>query len=246
VKTALVTGGSTGIGLALVRALVKRGVRVAVNARSEDKLRAIAEELGDRVIILPADVADPAKAQEVVREAHARLGSLDLVVANAGTGRPVHGSKMKVEAITHVLQLNVIGACATVAAAVEPMVAQGRGHIVGITSVAANRGLPTSAAYSGSKAGFSVFLESLRVDLRRTGVRVTEIRPGFVDTPLTKKNRFKMPWLMDADRAAELILRAVERERKVYTFPWQMAAVSWLMRQLPNAIWDLALSRAKV
>lgn len=246
-ETALVTGGTTGIGEALVRALVASGTKVVVNARNAERLEALVSELGeDKVIGIPADVSDPRVAEQVVRDAEAKLGHIDLVIANAGTGYNVKGKEITVDAIVGVFQLNVMGATATIAAAVQKMVERKKGHLVGITSVAANRGLPTSAAYCGSKAGFGMFLESLRVDLQTTGVHVTEIRPGFVDTPLTKKNKFDMPFLMGPDRAAELILRALARRKKVYTFPWQMAVASFALRRIPNWLFDFAAGKAPV
>jgi short-subunit dehydrogenase len=242
-ETALVTGGSTGIGAAMVRALVAGGTRVAVCARNADRIDALVAELGDRAVGIAADVSEPSRAEAVVAEAHERLGSLDLVVANAGTGHPVSGPEMTVADITTVLRLNVLGATATIAAGVRPMVERGRGHLVGVSSVAGNRGLPGSAAYCASKAALSVFLESLRVDLRGTGVQVTDIRPGFVDTPLTQKNDFPMPFLMSGERAADLILRALRKNRAVYTFPWQMALGGWVLRNMPDVIYHRLASR---
>jgi short-subunit dehydrogenase len=243
-ETALVTGGTTGIGEALVRQLIAEGCRVVFCARNQEKIDALAAELGERAIGIQADVSDPARAEAVVHEAEEILGGLDLLIANAGRGYNVHGSKMKVEDITSVLQLNVMGATATIAAGIESMVKRKRGHLVGISSIAGNRGLPTSASYCASKACFSTFLESLRVDLKKSQVSVTDIRPGFIDTPLTKKNKFDMPFLMSADRAAHLILKAIRKKKAVYTFPWQMAAGAWILRRVPNWLFDFFLSRA--
>ncbi len=243
-ETALVTGGTTGIGLALTRQLCAEGTKVAVCARNTARLEEVKDELGDMVITIAADVSDPKRAEAVVHEAIETLGSLDLLIANAGMGRNAPAKQIVVDHIVDTLKLNMLGACATVVAAVPHMVERGRGQLVGITSVAANRGLPTSAAYCASKAGFSVFLESLRTELNGLGVRVTEIRPGFIDTPLTKKNRFKMPWLMGPERAARKILAAVAKRKKVYTFPWQMAFVARLMRWLPDWLYDAIMGKA--
>jgi short-subunit dehydrogenase len=245
-ETALITGGSTGIGADLARVLAQRNVRVAIAARRKEPLLALAGELGPRTVVIEADLADPYRAKAVVEEAHAALGHLDLVIANAGTGYNRAAPKLEVEHILDVLRLNVLGACATVTAAIPFMVARGRGHLAGISSLAGYRGLPTSAAYSASKAALSVFLESLRVDLRRSGVVVTDVRPGFVATPLTKKNKFPMPFLMESGEAAERIVRALERRRPVYAFPWPTAALMRLVQMLPNALYDQIMSRAPV
>jgi len=244
-ETALVTGGTTGIGEAIVRQLVAEGCRVVFCARNQEKIDALAAELGDLAIGVQADVSDPARAESVVHDAIERLGHLDLLVANAGRGYNVKGPKMKVHHITEVFQLNVMGATATIAAGVEAMVKRKKGILVGISSVASNRGLPTSASYCASKACFSTFLESLRIDLAGTGVYVCDIRPGFIDTPLTKKNKFKMPFLMNAQRGARLILKAVRKRKGIYTFPWQMAILSWFLRHTPSWLFEMVARRAR-
>ena len=243
-ETALVTGGTTGIGGALVRQLVAEGCRVVFCARRQDKIDELANELGENAIGIQADVSDVSRAEALVYEAEEILGGLDLIIANAGRGRNIVGPKMKVEHITGVLQLNVMGATATMAAGIEGMMKRKKGHLVGVSSVAANRGLPTSAAYCASKACLSTFLESLRVDLRHTPIRVTDIRPGFIETPLTQKNKFKMPFLMSSERAARLILKAIRKEKKVYTFPWQMALFARFLRWAPNWLFDYAAGRS--
>ena len=237
-ETALVTGGSTGIGEALVRQLVAEGCRVVFCARRQERIDALCEELGERAIGIQADVSDPHRAEALVKEAEEMLGSLDLIIANAGKGRDVRADRMTVRDITDVLQLNVMGATATIAAGIAPMIRQQKGYLVGISSIASNRGLPTTAAYCASKACFSTFLESLRVDLRNTPIKVVDIRPGFIDTPLTKKNKFAMPFLMSSEKAAKLILSAIKKGRAVYTFPWQMAILAKILRLLPGPVYE--------
>jgi short-subunit dehydrogenase len=242
-ETALITGGSTGIGAAMARSLAKRGTRVLICGRRQDMLDQLLLELGDRGVGLCADVADPERAAKLVDDAVERLGSLDLVIANAGTGGNRPATRMTPKDVIRILNLNVLGACATIAAAIPHMMKQGRGHLVGISSIAGMRGLPTSAAYSASKAALSTFLESIRVDLYRTGIRVTDVRPGFVDTPLTKKNKFKMPFLVDAEVAGEKIVRAIEAERRVFTFPFPMWIASMLLTMIPAWLYDRVGSR---
>ena len=145
------------------------------------------------------------------------------------------------------LQLNVLGACATLTAAIPHLLAGGGGTLVGVSSLAALRGLPTSAAYSASKAALSTFLESLRIELVPRGIDVSDIRPGFVDTPLTQKNGFRMPFLMTADDAAQRIVRGLERRRRIIAFPWPTALAMRLLAGLPSALFvglgRLSLSR---
>jgi short-subunit dehydrogenase len=201
-------------------------------------------ELGESLVIIEADLEDPDRAKEVVDEAHRQLGGLSLVIANAGGGLPKAATKLRVDHILSTLRVNVLGACTTLTAAIPHMLEKGEGHLVGISSIAGYRGLPTSAAYSASKAALSTFLESIRVDLKGSGIYVTDIRPGFIATPATAKNKFKMPFLLESDEAARRILSAVEKRRSVETFPWQMALGIRLVRALPNWLYDRVAGKA--
>ena len=234
----LITGGSTGIGAALARRLSQRGAHVVIVARRQEPIDTLVAELGERVTGIVADVADPERARAVVDEAHARLGKLDLVIANAGMGINAPAHELRLEHDIPVLQLNVLGACATLTAAIPHLLAGGGGTLVGVSSLAAMRGLPTSAAYSASKAALSTFLESLRVELVPRGIDVSDIRPGFVDTPLTQKNGFRMPFLMTADDAAQRIVRGLERRRRIIAFPWPTALAMRLLAGLPSALFE--------
>jgi short-subunit dehydrogenase len=237
-KTALITGGSTGIGLELAKALAKRGTKVVICGRRQSQLDEALKEIGENGSAIQCDVADPAAVQRMVDEAHQRLGSLELVIANAGIGGDKPAARLKIEDIVPMLQINVIGACATITAAIPHLLAQGGGHLVGITSVAGYRGLPTSGAYSASKAAFSTFLESVRVDLFKRNVKVSDVRPGFIETPLTAKNKFPMPFLMPADRAAQKILGALASGRRVYAFPWPMWMLIKVVTMVPGWLYD--------
>ncbi len=246
-RTALVTGASSGIGAALARRLAAAGAEVALVARREELLAALRDEIvaaGGKARIYPVDVAVPEAAVEVVRRADDELGGLDLVVANAGVGRSRWAGRLAWEDLAPTLRVNVEGAAATLVAVLPRMVERRRGHLVGVSSLAGYRGMPRSAAYSASKAFLSTFLESLRVDLRGTGVAVTDVRPGFVRTPMTAENRFPMPFLIDAEPAARTIVAALTRKAPVIAFPRAMAAVTGTSRLLPNVVWDLVSARA--
>jgi short-subunit dehydrogenase len=177
-----------------------------------------------------------------VQHWEAETGGLDLVVANAGTGvaRPAH--KLRWQDIEPVLQVNVLGAFATLQAAIGPMVARGRGTLCGVSSLAALRGLPTSGAYGASKAALSTFLETLRLDLARQGVRVVDVRPGFVDTAMSRSNRFKMPFLLDAADAARRTLQGIDQGRAVVSFPWPTALAMETLESMPDRLYRALLS----
>ena len=169
----------------------------------------------------------------------ARFGPPDVVIANAGISRGTlteHAEDAGV--FREILDINVLGLVHTFAPFVAPMRAAGRGTLVGIASVAGFRGLPGAGAYSASKAAAIAYLESLRVELAGSGVAVVTICPGYVATPMTAKNPYRMPFLIGADRAARSIARAIARRRRFYVLPWPMALVGALLRVLPRPLYD--------
>lgn len=174
-----------------------------------------------------------------------RFGVPDVVIANAGVSRGTLTDHAEdAVAFREIHDVNVAGIVHTFAPFVGPMRAAGRGALAGIASVAGFRGLPGAGAYSASKAAAISYLESLRVELRGTGVAVVTICPGYVATPMTAKNPYRMPFLMDADRAAELIARAIARRRRFYVLPWPMALVGRALRILPRPLYDALFARA--
>jgi short-subunit dehydrogenase len=240
IRTALVTGASSGIGAALSRHLARQGVAVALVARREESLRALADEIqaaGGTASVHAVDVADPQATIAAVQAADDALGGLDLVVANAGVGTSRWSGKLGWDDVSGVLGVNVIGATATLCAVLPRMVERKRGHLVGVSSIAGLRGIPKLAAYCGSKAYLSTFLEGLRVDLRRTGVAVTDVRPGYVRTAMTADNA-SMAFVITAEDAAARIWKAVRARRGVVTFPLPMAAGARLLSAMPNALFD--------
>lgn len=247
IRTALVTGASSGIGAALSRLLARQGITVALVARREDALRTVAAEIeaaGGAASVHPVDVADPEATVAAVQAADDALGGLDLVVANAGVGKGLWSGKLTWADCADVLAVNVTGATATLCAVLPRMVARRRGHLVGVSSIAAYRGLPKFAAYSASKAYLGTFLEALRVDLRGTGVSVTDVRPGYVRTAMTSDNE-SMAFAITAEDAAERIAKAIRSRRGQVTFPLPMAAGAHLMASLPNPLFDRMMGRRK-
>jgi short-subunit dehydrogenase len=240
-RTALVTGASSGLGRGLSLWLARRGVKVYAAARRTEQLEACAAEAregGAEIIPVTLDVARTEDTLARIRALDAGCGGLDLVVANAGVGEVTNGKTLQWERVQRTIDVNVTGAAATLCAVLPQMVARGRGHLVGVSSISAYRGLPGNAAYSGSKAFLSTFMESLRVDLQGTGVRVTSLHPGFVKTDMTKHNRHRMPFLLEAEEGVELMGQAILRGEGEYAFPWQMRQVLRVLRVLPNPLFD--------
>lgn len=243
IRTAFITGASSGIGAALARHLAAEGITVALAARREDPLQQLADEIaaaGGTASIYPLDVSDPETTEATVRRADDALGGLDLVIANAGVAPSRWSGKLRWADCSNALAVNVAGATATLTAVLPRMVERKRGHLVGVTSIAGLRGLPKMAAYSASKAYLRVFLESLRLDLQGTGVRVTEIRPGYVRTPMTKDNA-STSFIVSAEDAAARIWKATRSGRAVLTFPLPMAGAAALLSAMPNALYDVTM-----
>jgi NAD(P)-dependent dehydrogenase (short-subunit alcohol dehydrogenase family) len=229
-----ITGASTGIGAALARELADRGARVAVSARSADQL---AEVAGGRMVVVPVDVTDRAAtvaAGQAVREA---LGGLDVAVLNAGTWSQFHVEPWDSQLFADHLQVNVMGAVHTMEAVVPQMLAEGRGRVVGVASVAGYRGLPGSEAYNAGKAAMINLLESLRGSLAPRGIVVQTVNPGFVTTRMTDRNRFPMPFKIEADVAARTIADGMARDKAEVVFPLPMAVVMKVARLVPVRAW---------
>ncbi|MDQ1614017.1 MAG: hypothetical protein QOG00_3948 [Pyrinomonadaceae bacterium] len=243
----MITGASSGIGEALAVEFGRRGASVGLLARREEVLREVAgkvEAAGGRALAVAVDVRDAGEVKAAVGKVVARFGRVDVLVANAGKGELTLAREFDIEVVTEVLSVNLLGAMNSVAAVLPEMLARGAGQIVGISSLAAFRGFPGSGAYCASKAALSTFFESLRVELRPRNIYVTTIHPGFIDTPMTRGRNRKMPFLLDAERAAQLMLGAIESRRRTYAFPWQLATIARVGRWLPAVLYDRMLAGA--
>jgi short-subunit dehydrogenase len=240
-KVVLVTGASSGIGEALAVELGRRGASLGLLARRVEALERIAagvEEAGGRSLVLAADVKDAAAVRAAADKLRERFGRIDVLVANAGIGTTTDGARLQASEFADVINVNVIGAANSVAAVLPEMVARRSGQLVAISSLAAYRGLVKSGAYCASKAAVSAFFESLRLDLRSTGVDVTIIHPGFIKTALTEGRHAQMPFLMELDSAVQKIVHAIEARRKSYAFPWQLASIVRVCMLMPNSLYD--------
>lgn len=247
-ESAFITGASSGIGRSLAQRLASKGTRVVAAARREHELHGLVESIraaGGRADACILDVADTDKVREAIRHWDEETGGLSLVIANAGFGRNRPAHKLSWEDVEQTLRVNVMGAFATLMAGLEGMVARGRGTLVGVSSLASMRGLPASGAYAASKAALATFLETLRADLDRKGICVVDVRPGFVDTAMTRQNKFKMPFLMDVERAADLTLKGIERGDAIVAYPWPTASVMSLAETLPDGVWRMIAKRVR-
>jgi short-subunit dehydrogenase len=245
-KVVFITGASSGIGRALAVELGRRGAWLGLLARRGETLQEIAKEVegaGGRALALPADVRDADAVRVAADKLRAEFGRIDVLVANAGVGVTTDARDLQAKEVADVIGINVLGAVNSVTAVLPEMLKQGSGQLVAISSLAAYRGLPKSGAYCASKAAVSAFFESLRLDLRGSGVDVTIIHPGFIKTPLTAGRHAQMPFLMELDDAIKKIIRAIESRRKSYAFPWQLATIVRAGRLMPIALYDRIATR---
>ncbi|BAS26132.1 SDR family NAD(P)-dependent oxidoreductase [Limnochorda pilosa] len=243
---ALITGASSGLGRQLAGELGRRGARVGLLARREAELAEAAREVeaaGGRALPLPADVGDVAAVRAATARLHEAFGPVDLLVVNAGVGGSGPVERIDPERHAKVIRTNLLGAIHAVGCVLPSMLQRRSGKIVAVSSLAGWRGLPGTAAYSASKAALSTYFESLRVDLRSHGIRVTVVDPGFIDTPMTA-GRSGLPLLVPVDVAARRILRAAERGAPTLAFPWPLALSLRLVRLLPARLYDPLAARA--
>jgi short-subunit dehydrogenase len=251
-QRALVTGASSGIGLHLARRLAARGVEVWMAARRQGVLEAEVEAIrraGGRAHALVLDVADADATVERLARLDDEVGGLDLVVANAGLA----GARGAIPLpdcswadVRDILHTNLIGAAATVYPFIAPMVARGRGHLVGVSSIGADCPIARAAPYGASKAGLTFFLESADIELRAAGVDVTIVHPGFVSTPAGDQleGMAPRPLLVSAERAAAIIDRAIVKRARLVRFPWVMGLLARLTAWLPRSLTRPLIRRA--
>ncbi|WP_027865849.1 SDR family oxidoreductase [Massilia alkalitolerans] len=243
-----ITGASSGIGAALAREYAARGASLGLLARRRSLLEELAASLPhpERHRIYAADVTDHDAVAAAAADFIAAKGGADIVIASAGIS---HGTLTERPAdlavFDAVFATNVNATVATFAPFIASMKAQqGPRRLVGIGSVAGIRGMRGAGAYCASKAAVHSYCESLRLELRASGIKVVTIAPGYIDTPMTRKNRFPMPFLMPAERFATQAAKVIARGSSYRVLPWQMGVAAKLLRLLPNPLFDLAFSRA--
>jgi len=242
----MITGASSGIGEGLALELARRGATVGLVARRAEVLGELVHKIsseGGKALALVADVNDAGELRTQAVVLRQEFGPIDVLIANAGIGTISPALDLQPEDVATVFKVNVLGAVNSVVAVLPEMIARKQGQLVAISSLSAYRGLPKSAAYCASKAAVSSFFESLRIDLRNSGVDVTIIHPGFIKTPLTTGRKAKMPYMMELDTAVKQMVRAIEKRKKSYAFPWQLASIVRLGLVMPIFMYDRIASR---
>jgi NAD(P)-dependent dehydrogenase (short-subunit alcohol dehydrogenase family) len=245
-RLAWVTGASSGIGEALALGLARAGWTVAASARRANRLAELAArpEAAGRIHPVPVDVTDEAAVQQAVAAIEQRLGPIEAAVLNAGDYTPMRARDFDTALCRRLMEVNYLGVVHGIGAVLPRQLGRGTGRILVNASVAGYRGLPLAAPYGASKAALISLAESLRAELQGTGVVIRVINPGFVRTPLTAKNDFAMPALLDPQAAADAILRAFDGDGFEITFPRRFTYLMKLLRCLPYR-WYFPLLRER-
>lgn len=246
------TGASSGIGAALAVELARRGARLALFARNEERLdkvrksaRQAARNEAAEIITFPGDVTNRERVLATIRETSETLGGIDVAIFNAGVGDSLFVDSFDSARVREIFEVNLMGVVHGIEAVLPEMLERGRGTIVGVSSAAGYRGLPQSAPYCASKSALTTFLESLRLDLAPRGIRVLTVSPVFVRTPLTDRNRFRMPFIVTAERAAAIIADGIGRGRRDIHFPRRLTLLMKILRILPVWLYDILLGAVR-
>lgn len=239
-KSVFITGASSGLGRQMAIEFSRRGYRLALTARRLDVLQELQVELEKNgagpVFVAALDVTDDAAVAQVFANAHALLGSLDIVVANAGIAHRGTIGKLPFAKVRETINTNVTGFMATVDAAMHCFREQGHGHLVGISSVAAFRGMPAGGVYGASKAAVSTYLEALRAETYNSRIHVTTLSPGFIDTPINRGAKSR-PFVIRVEQGGKLLVDLIERKVQRATVPrWPWALLARLMAVMPTGV----------
>lgn len=241
-KRVVITGATSGLGKETALQLARRGWKIAVTGRRKDKLDAVAaavREAGGIPLVLEGSVTDLNEVKGHYRRIKEEWGGLDWAILNAGVGDSENALNFSSANVVWTFEANVFGAANWLEVVLPDMIAQGSGTVAGIGSLAGYRGLPSSAAYSSSKAALYTLLESVRLDLRETGVKIVTVTPGFVKSELTGRNEAPMPFLLETDDGVRRMLKGIDAGKRVVHFPWQLSlVVIYLLGALPNCLYD--------
>ncbi len=246
-KVILITGASSGIGYELARQLTKYECKLVLLARRAEVLNRIEREFKEfnkNVIAIKCDVSRRQNVKDAVKAALNSFGKIDIAILNAAINAKTKIGGFDAIAAEEIFDVNVIGITYFFEELLPGFKTYG-GMFVGISSLADGRGYPQSGLYCASKAAVTLFLESQRIELKTYNIKVLTVKPGFVKTPMTDKNKFYMPFLMDAEKAARIILKGIKKEKVLIQFPWQTVLGAKLLRILPSPVFDMITTNHK-
>jgi short-subunit dehydrogenase len=245
-KNILLTGASSGIGYELAKKIATEKCNLALLSRRIDILENLTAELstsGSKVIAIKCDVANKDEVEAAFNEVKTTFGSIDIAILNSGVSSLINAEQFNSDTAKHIFDVNVTGMIYCIEALLPDFIKNRNGMIVGVSSLADGRGFPRSGAYCASKAAVSIFLESLRIELKKHNVTVITVKPGFVKTAMTAKNNFKMPFLMNVDKAVSIIMSGIKKEKPIIQFPLPTVLSVKLLKLLPNSLFELIAGR---
>lgn len=247
-KTILLTGASSGIGYELAKLISKEQVNLVIAARRDEILNELSRVLADsgsNILPIKCDVTNRSDVKNAYNEIKSKFGSIDIAILNSGYSHRASVIDYNLDAAKEIFNVNVFGILNFIGEMLPDFIRRREGTIIGVSSLADCRGFPRSGFYSASKTAASFLLESLRIELKSYNIRVVTVKPGFVRTPMTDKNRFYMPFLMEPDKAAKIILRGIKKEKKIIQFPILTVLGAKLLRMIPDFLFEIIAVRVK-
>ncbi|HEX9253110.1 MAG TPA: SDR family NAD(P)-dependent oxidoreductase [Ignavibacteriaceae bacterium] len=241
----LITGASSGIGYQLAKVLAAEGAKLALVSRRIELLDSLAEQLKDQTVIhnYKCDVTNKVEVAETISKIKKDFGSIDIAILNSGVGYTASVLNYNSIEAEKTFNTNVLGAVYCIEQLLPEFIAEKRGVIVGISSLGDGKGFPKSGFYSASKAALTIILESLRIELKKYKVKVITVKPGFVKTPMTDKNNFKMPFLMTVEEGSKIILNGLRKDKRIIEFPWQTTVGAKVLRMMPTKWFEAIASK---
>lgn len=241
----LLTGASSGIGYQLAKDLCNEGAQLALLSRRADLLESLTGELNKKTKInfYKCDVTIKSEVQETISKIKNDFGKIDIAIINSGVGFRSSVLEYKSELAEKTFNTNVLGAVYCIEQLLPELISEKRGVIVGISSLGDGKGFPKSGFYSASKAAFTIMLESLRIELKKYNVKVVTVKPGFVKTPMTDKNEFDMPFLMDVQKGSQIIIEGLKKDKRIIEFPWQTTIGAKILRMMPTKWFEYLASK---
>jgi len=241
----LITGASSGIGYQLAKDLAAEGANLAILSRRKEMIDELAKELENatKVKAYKCDVTKKEEVKEVLAEIKQDFSKIDIVILNSGVGRTSSAREYNSSAAEEVFNTNVLGAIYCIEQLLPEFISEKRGVIVGISSLGDGKGFPKSGFYSASKAALTIILESLRIELKAMNVKVITVKPGFIKTPMTDKNKFKMPFLMSVEEGSKIILNGMRKEKRIIEFPLPTTIASKFLRMIPTSWFEYLASK---
>ena len=244
-KVVLITGASSGIGYSLSKLLFFEGASVVLIARRKELLLELKSFAPDqtKVQVIECDVANPTEIKKAFEKTIEIFGRLDIAILNAGISGRAPITNFQSDQARKIFGVNVFGIINFLELLIPYFIEKRNGMIVGVSSLADARGYTQSGFYCASKSAATTLLESVRVELKPHNIKVLTVKPGFVKSPMTDKNEFYMPFLMNVDKAAKIILKGIKKEKRIIQFPFPIVISSRLIRILPNFLFDWLSSR---